>query len=77
MKQKIILIVFLLLNLSCGDDSIVKPENHKPQILSLTVFPEVVKPSDSLIVICNAFDPDGDTLVYDWITTGVVRIKGD
>lgn len=54
----------------------MQPQNNNPEILSLDVFPDVVKPSDSLIVICEAIDPDGDTLVYDWITTGVVRIKG-
>jgi hypothetical protein len=75
--MKTLLIVIVLLNISCDDNPVNgKSENHSPIILSLTVFPEVVKTSDSLIVICNAIDPDGDTLVYDWYTTGVVRIKG-
>lgn len=77
MKQLILLIIILLLNTNCNDNPVeVKPENREPVIFSVTVFPEIVKPCDSLIVICNAYDPDGDTLVYDWITTGVVRIKG-
>lgn len=42
----------------------------------LDVFPDVIGPSDSAIVICEAIDPDGDTLVYDWITDARVRIKG-
>ncbi len=76
--KKIILILLstILLAQNNCDDNPVKPENRSPVILSLTAFPEVVKPNDSLIVICNATDPDGDTLVYDWITSGVVRIKG-
>ena len=71
----LLLIVFCIV--SCDDNSI-KPENEnqRPVIFSLTIFPSIVGPNDSLIVICNAFDPDGDTLVYDWSTTGVVRIKG-
>jgi len=77
MKFFIFLVLSLLLNQSCKeDDNPVKPTNHNPEILSLKVFPNMVIPSDSLIVICEAMDPDGDTLVYDWITTGVVRIKG-
>lgn len=78
MKQSTILSVFALLNIICCNDNPVdgKSENHSPVIFSVVVFPEVVKPSDSLIVICNATDSDGDTLVYDWYTTGVVRIKG-
>jgi hypothetical protein len=77
MKKTILLIMILLLNIKCNNNPVeVKQENREPVILSVTVFPEIVKPHDSLIVICNAYDPDGDTLVYDWITTGVVRIKG-
>jgi len=73
----IIIYATLLFNCSgCDDASPVQPQNNSPEILSLDVFPNIVKPSDSLMVICEAIDPDGDTLVYDWITTGVVRIKG-
>ena len=77
-KMKILIIIVtisFLIILGCEDDP-VKPENHQPIIFSLTAFPDVVKPNDSLLVICNAMDPDADTLVYDWYTTGVVRIKG-
>jgi len=75
LKQLILIIAILLLTINC-DENPVKPENHNPIIFSLVAFPEIVDPNDSLIVICNAIDPDGDTLVYDWITSGVVRIKG-
>jgi hypothetical protein len=76
MKKIILpLVLGLIVIISC-EDEIVKPVNHHPIIFSLTVFPEVVNPSDSLIVICNAVDPDADTLVYDWYTIGVVKIKG-
>ena len=42
------------------------------------IFPEVIGSSDSLVVICNATDPDGDSLVYDWYSLSgpIVRIKG-
>jgi|SRR5690554_4397818 hypothetical protein len=78
MKISFALVTFVLLNISSCDDNPVdnQPENRSPVIFSLTVFPKIVKPNDSLIVICNVIDPDGDTLVYDWYTTGVVRIKG-
>ena len=75
-KIMLLLISLALLNIFCSDKNPIKPENQNPVILSLTAFPDEVKPSDSLVVICNAFDSDGDTLVYDWYTSGVVRIKG-
>jgi len=76
MKLSIILSIILFI-INC-DENPVKPsdQNHTPIILSLSVFPEVIGPQDSAIVICNAHDPDGDTLVYDWITDGKSRIKG-
>lgn len=30
---------------------------------------------DSAVVICEAMDPDADTLVYDWLTSGSVRLQ--
>jgi hypothetical protein len=78
MKQSIVLLLLTqaLLNINCSDENPVKPENQEPVILSLIAFPDVVMPNDSLIVICNAFDQDADTLVYDWYTGGLVGIKG-
>ncbi|MCF8354463.1 MAG: hypothetical protein K9H48_08420 [Melioribacteraceae bacterium] len=66
----------MLLNINCDDNPVDVKENQRPIIFSLTVFPDTIGPSDSAIVICNATDPDGDTLVYDWITDGKSRIKG-
>ena len=78
MKQSWLLIVvsLTLINMYCSNDSPITTKNHSPVIFTLIAFPDEVSPSDSLIVICNAFDPDGDSLVYDWYTSGVVRIKG-
>ena len=79
MKKLFLLIIsFSFLALSTCDENSIgsNSENRNPVILSLTAFPDVVNPNDSLIVICDAFDPDADTLVYDWYTTGVVKIKG-
>ncbi len=77
--EKSILIALALLNTCCSDNSVDgKTQNRNPEILSVVVFPEVVGPSDSLIVICNAVDPEGDTLVYDWysLSGSIVKIKG-
>jgi len=75
-KIFIILLSTILLAQNNCDDNPVNPENQHPVILSLTVFPEIIGPQDSVIVVCNAYDPDGDTLVYDWITDGRLKIKG-
>jgi len=77
MKHLILLLLFMSSNISCNKNNPAKPENHNPIILSLTVFPDVIGISDSAIVVCNAMDPDGDTLVYDWYTDGRLKIKGN
>jgi hypothetical protein len=77
MKKSLLLIIVLLLNLHCKDSPTEeKHDNRSPGILSLSVIPDVIGPSDSVTVTCKAVDPDGDTLVYDWITDGRSRIKG-
>ena len=61
----------------CKDNPVAsKPENHRPILFSVIVFPDTIGPKDSVIVICNAMDPDADTLVYDWITDDRLNIKG-
>jgi hypothetical protein len=50
--------------------------NRRPVILHLAAFPEVTFATDSVLVVCQAMDPDCDTLVYDWITDARMRIKG-
>ncbi len=51
------------------------PANHSPLMTSIVLFPSSIGPSDSAIVVCAATDPDGDTLVYDWISDGRLRLK--
>jgi phage baseplate assembly protein gpV len=41
-----------------------------PTIVSLTADADWTLPSGSLQVTCNAFDPDGDEISYEWSTTG-------
>ncbi|MBN2424281.1 MAG: hypothetical protein JXR46_08755 [Calditrichaceae bacterium] len=74
--MRLITLTFLIFLLSCSEKNPVNPQNQSPEILSLEVFPKTIGPSDSVIIICNAIEPDGDTLFYDWITDGLVRIKG-
>lgn len=81
MKPIIALIILALISIiSCNDNPVDsgKPKNRRPVISSVVIFPEVVGPGDSLIVICNASDPDGDSLVYDWYSVSgpTVKIKG-
>ena len=60
---------------ACSADNPTQPSNQSPQILSLTVFPTSLGTTDSVIVTCNAWDPDADQLVYDWITDARLQIK--
>ena len=85
-KQKITILVPIIMfiaitisSISSCKDNTIQPkfnETRNPVILSLSVFPKFVKPNDSLIVICNAMDPDADTLVYDWYSLTGAKIKG-
>jgi hypothetical protein len=60
---------------SCADPA-TTPQNRTPVILSLKAFPEGLCESDSILVVCQATDPDNDTLVYDWITDARLKIQG-
>jgi hypothetical protein len=51
---------------ACDSAKPLRPVNYDPVVRSLTVFPAIIAPGDSAIVVCEASDPDGDTLVFDW-----------
>jgi hypothetical protein len=55
-----------------ASDSITIPVrvNHSPTITGLIADADWVSPSGSLQVKCDAEDPDGDELGYEWSTSG-------
>ncbi len=44
--------------------------NHRPTIISLAAEQEEVLPLGSSQIACNASDPDGDELSYEWSASG-------
>jgi hypothetical protein len=62
----------------CADEPTkpTKSQNRNPVIQTLIAFPTAIGPGDSTLVMCNATDPDGDALVYDWITDSRLVIQG-
>lgn len=60
---------------ACGGSHPTKPVNHSPQISKIYLFPGTMRSTDSTIVIVTASDPDGDSLVYDFVTDGRLRLK--
>ncbi|HUV45834.1 MAG TPA: PKD domain-containing protein, partial [Dehalococcoidia bacterium] len=44
--------------------------NQPPEISSLTPAQTQAYPSDMIEIQCNASDTDGDTISYEWSTTG-------
>jgi len=44
--------------------------NQPPVISSLTPAQTQVYPSSTIEIRCDASDPDGDALTYDWASTG-------
>lgn len=62
---------------ACGSDGTpVTPTNHPPIIRSVSAQPETLALSDSTTITCDAIDPDGDSLRYDWFTQVPLRIVG-
>jgi hypothetical protein len=74
---RIISIVLFILILIVGcDEETTAPQNNDPVITSLIAFPTSVNLSDSFAVVCSAYEPDGDSLFYDWSCTSGARISG-
>ncbi len=60
-----------LFSSACGEEPEIQiPVNQGPVILSISGNPASVTPGDSSIITCVASDPDGDSLSYNWSTTG-------
>jgi len=59
----IVAVAALLLASSCT-------VNYRPIITSLEAEADWTTPLDSLLVTCDAEDPEGDELSYEWSTTG-------
>jgi hypothetical protein len=77
-KAAALAIILLAGLVSCGSDNPVQPPpNRSPILSSLVAFPSVIGPGDSTIFIASATDPDGDPLVYDWLTDSRLIIKGN
>lgn len=67
----------LILIGACGSDRTpVTPTNRPPIIRSVSAQPETLALSDSTTITCDAIDPDGDSLRYDWFTQVPLRIVG-
>lgn len=76
MKIKLFGILLIVILISCKENS-TEVENNDPILLSLQVFPKIVNSEDSVIVICEASEPDEDSLFYDWFTDSRLRIKNN
>ena len=67
-----ILAVAALFSNACGkeQEKQIPVENQTPVISSVSGDPASVAPGESSTITCVASDPDGDSLSYDWSTTG-------
>ena len=65
----LIVFVFCFTIWSCGDDP-SSPENSAPSIINLSLETSPIYPASKTNIICNAIDHDGDSLTYEWETTG-------
>ncbi len=62
------LMAFASISASCDPELPLRPVNHSPVVRRLSVFPSLIGPGDSAVVICEATDPEQDTLQFDWTT---------
>lgn len=72
-----ILVVLLLPACKHTTAPVIKQENRPPTLQSISAFPGALNPGDSTIVVCQALDPDADTLVYDWFSDARLVIEGN
>ena len=52
------------------DLSVVPATNHAPVILRVSATPRKIDLLGTSVLLCAASDPDGDTLVYSWSSSG-------
>jgi len=64
----------LVLGCACKDPA--GPKNQNPEIVSVELFPSAIAIGDSAMAYTHAFDPDGDSLFFDWTTDGRLTLKG-
>ena len=70
------ILLFAALLAGCTKSTTPTLQNHRPVIFSIRLFPSSINVNDSLLIVVNAYDPDADTLVYDWETDGRLHIQG-
>ncbi len=66
-RQTALLLFVSILAAGCGEDNSPGPSNHSPSIVSLTATPNRVRTSGVSSIVCEAADPDGDSLRYEWV----------
>jgi hypothetical protein len=54
---------------------VTRPIYRRPVISSVVAFPTVLSQGDSTLITVFATDPDGDSLVYDWVAFNGLLIK--
>jgi hypothetical protein len=69
-KKRRLLIMVIVAAMLFLATSCMAPTNRPPIIASLDAEPEKVIPLGSCQITCNATDPDGDALSYEWTATG-------
>jgi hypothetical protein len=69
-KNRLVITVMVAAAVLFLAPSCAAPTNRPPVIASLEAEPENVIPLGSCQITCNATDPDGDALSYEWTATG-------
>ncbi|MFW6126378.1 MAG: DNRLRE domain-containing protein [Chloroflexota bacterium] len=67
--QRMVFLLVLIASLVAGACGGGGTANNAPQISSVTCSPASVGKGGSTTVACEASDPDGDPLTYDWTAT--------
>jgi hypothetical protein len=69
-KGRLVIILIMAAAMLFLAPSCTTSTNHRPVITSLEAEPEEVITLGSCQITCNATDPDGDGLSYEWTATG-------
>lgn len=68
---KLLLFFTTMFFTSCENPVIPEEENHPPEILAVIAEKVYIYGGEQVTLHCNAVDPDGDHLIYQWNDGGI------
>ncbi len=77
--KEFVAVLIMCFVIGCGNNEspISSSNNSAPIIQAVTFIPDTVVLGRSCLVTVDAVDPDGDQIIYEWESIGVISGAGD